>query len=69
MCISEETHAAEHFRLQPVDMQHVGEMNVCRMKALDRAHVCYHSKSHISSFLFHLLVLFLPLLPNTSTAL
>ena len=66
MCVSEETQATEHFRLQPVDMQHGGEMNICSVKPLDRGDGCYHSKSHISAFLVHFLVLFLPLLPYTA---
>lgn len=59
MCISEDTQAAE-LVLQPMDMQHRGEMNIYSMKPLDRGDVCYPSKSHISAFLLHLLVLFLP---------
>lgn len=67
VCISEEIQQAEHFRLQPLDMQHRGKMNICSMKPLDHGDIYYHRKRHASQVYF--LVLFLFLLENISTIL
>lgn len=45
VCISEEIQPAEHFRLQPLDMQHRGEMNISSMKPLDRGNIFTTAKA------------------------